>query len=131
MDMVESLDHAEGVAVPAATSRYPTPREIQQTLEALDGYRVEHFRGTGHWYATVWPAGREGWATLIVPDYDGRDDVARSFYFEKGSPELNLLILERLSRVCGPLVIVPDTGSDPVIVAPGLDIDQALHSWSI
>jgi hypothetical protein len=77
---------------------------------------------------------RAGWSTTIWatrlhdktrPPEDG--DLIR-FSFHKGSPELNVLIVERLSRACGPFVIFPDSGGDGLAITPGID-EQAVAEW--
>lgn len=120
-----------GIACPPGHSRYPTVDELRHVLDQLEGYATEYsIDRLGHWYASVYGP-HDAHAFLVVPDYHGADDRPHAFHFEKGSKEVNLLILKQLAEICGPLVIVPDTGSDPIVVTPDLDIDQAIQVWYV
>jgi hypothetical protein len=49
--------------------------------------------------------------------------------FHKGSPELAVLIAERLTRVCGPLVLIEANDAQPLVVRPGIDAERAVSVW--
>jgi len=117
---------------PSGPSRNPSPQELRTVLDELAGYRTSYSVGPGNWQASVdaiagFPLFRR--ETLIsVVDYSGQETVPHLFYFE-GDPRLNILIVERLSRLCGPLFVFPDTGARPVLVTPGLDPRDAVRVW--
>jgi len=121
----------------ASTSRYPTVREIRDTLAQLDGYGFETSTGGMNWEAVVFERGRQDdrwageWADLIVTDYHGDDTIPRSFYFSKGPARLPVLIVQHLAASCGPLVIMRDSDAIPLLITPDSDIDRALQVWEV
>jgi hypothetical protein len=130
----ECLRHYD--IVPAASpenSRNPSPQDLRAVLDELPGHAAEYFVGTGNWQASVEAAG--GWRlfrseTLIsVVDFRGDETMPHVFYFDKGDPKLNILIVERLSRLCGPLFVFPETGARPLLVTPGIDPREAVKVW--
>ena len=62
-----------------------------------------------------------------MSDADGPIDC----YFHKGADDLNLMIVEQLSRTCGPLATDHDAVAVPIIVTPGIEIKAALATWHI
>lgn len=113
--------------------RPPSPQDLRAVLDDLPGYRTEYDVTPGNWQAEV--AATTGlWlfrsSTLVsVVDYQGDERMPHLFYFEKGDPKLNLLIVEGLSRLCGPLYVFPDTGARPLLVTPGLNPTDATKVW--
>lgn len=123
-----------GIACPGGESRYPTIVEICSVLDHLDGYTTHYSTdstGRGNWYAEVSQTDqvKSDWAFLVVSNYSGNDADSHAFCFEHGSPLVMMLILQRLARTCGPLILLPDTGHFPLVVTSELDLDQALHEW--
>jgi hypothetical protein len=51
------------------------------------------------------------------------------FNFHKGSPELAVLIVEKLTRVGSPLVLILDVDCRPLLVTEELDPRQAVEKW--
>jgi hypothetical protein len=107
----EWLD-SEGIAHPdsSPTDRRPTPR------------------ASGEWHATIEacdPAD-PSWTVLRISDYHD-EDSPHDLCFHKGFPEVVLLVVERLARFCGPLVVVNDSGSPPVVVRGGDSIPELLR----
>ena len=114
-------------------SREPSPQDLRTVLDALPGYATDYLASPGNWQASVKATTglrlfRPG--TLItVVDFQGDEARPHLFYFDKGEPTLNILIVERLSRLCGPLFVFPDTGARPLLVAPGIDPRDAVQVW--
>ncbi len=113
-------------------SRDPTPQEIRAALETIENYTTDYAVSRTFWQANVsYTADPEHgpWTCINVLNY--HDDEAQSYhiYFEKGSPELILTIMERLSRLCGPLLCAPDSGDMPIVVVPGLKSSEAVLPW--
>jgi hypothetical protein len=124
---------------PLPDSRLPTLGELKAVVEQLGGYKsrvglskgtrtidieVVDQRGYGAgWSTTIWAS---KWNDRTRPPEDG-DSV--QFTFHKGSPELAVLIVERLTHVCGPLVLIPDHNCRPLLVTEGLDPRQAVEEW--
>lgn len=114
-------------------SRNPSPLELRTVLDRLPGYATDYFVSPGNWQASVEAAtGLRVFRseTLIsVVDYSGNEATPHVFYFNDGDPRLNILIVERLSRLCGPLFVFPDTGARPLLVTPGIDPTDAVKVW--
>ncbi len=107
-----------GVPLPGEipVGRYPTPNEIKTILDAIPGIRVDYRISHTVWQASVTGRKDVSWASLLVQDYDDDPDAARPFYFEAGWDETITLVTARLARVCGPLVLLHDSGAAPRIV---------------
>ncbi len=118
-EMTSWLDEI-GVAYPGTASRFPTGAEIKRAVNSLTDYDIKITdNGPGaFWQAFVEhkQGGDEGpWALLNITEYSG-DDEEQELWFEKGSEELIRLILQDLSRACGTLVLIPDTGDEPSVI---------------
>jgi hypothetical protein len=125
-----------GIVPPAgANSRFPTVRELRFILEHLDGLSFEASVGSTYWDADIFACGHSGerwegeYTTLWVTNYKGNEEVPVDFCFRKGSARLVLLILQRLTQISGPLVVVLDTCGIPILVTLETDIDQAYRVW--
>jgi hypothetical protein len=120
---------------PSKPGRNPTPRELRTVLDELSGYTVDYRIGPGNWQADV--EANTGFrlfrstALVNVIDFQGDEASPHLFCFEKGDLRLNILIVERLSRLCGSLFVVPDTGAQPLLVTPGTDPKDAIKVWEI
>ena len=96
--------------------RYPSPGEIKSTLDGFPGIRVAYRISTSAWQATVTSRKDVSWASLVVQDFDGDPDEPRLFYFEGGWDEMITLVTSRLAKICGPLVLLHDSGAPPQVV---------------
>ena len=120
---------------PSNPSRNPSPQELRTVLDELPGYNTDYLVSPGNWQASVeatagLPLFRS--ETLIsIVDFRGDETRPHLFYFDNGNPKLNVLIVERLSRLCGPLFVFPDTGARPLLVTPGIDSIGAVKVWEI
>jgi hypothetical protein len=118
-DARDWLDELE-IPYPQKPSRWPTGSEIKQVLGGMTDCEIEV---TGHGIGRFWQATivrRRGtdeaqWSCLTISKYAG-DEQPQELWFEKGSPELNEAILQRLVAICGPMVLAPDTGEDPKVI---------------
>lgn len=131
---LEWLDQ-EGVShPPPAVARFPTPREITDTLSQLSGYAADISSNvaTGEWLAhisSIEPS-NPAWASLRVSHYRS-DDEPHELYFPKGWSEVVFTIVERLSHHCGPLVVADDSGGLPVVVCPNDSIPDLISRENI
>jgi hypothetical protein len=124
--------HSLHLACPPGEGRYPTLEELRLVLDHLDGYTTRYSAGLSHWYAEVFPTDQvtsSDSASIVVNDYHNNDADPHEFCFERGSPHVMLLILQRLARLCGPLILLADTGALPVVVTADLNLDQTLQEW--
>jgi hypothetical protein len=118
--MREWLDEQQ-VSYPDKPSRLPTGAEIKSVLALLGDYDIEL---TDHGLGAPWQASivhKEGgdagqWTLLNISNYSG-DDLPQELWFEKGWESLITDILKHLSAGCGPLVLIPDTGGEPTVIA--------------
>lgn len=129
------------IKLPASNpiGRYPTPKELRRVLDSLENYTIKYHISPEHFYAHVYetagiqpgpPPLIEGPSTmLIIPDFHGDEDNCYQFYFEKGWPELIVVVLERLARITGPLVLIPDVDPKPLIISAGADPEKLLRTW--
>ena len=96
--------------------RYPTPLEIRGVMESLPGVQTDYLVGRTTWQLTILNRKDVGWATLAVEGYQGANDIPLPFYFVSGWDELILLAAAALAKVCGPLVLLHESGAPPQIV---------------
>ena len=108
----EAIDHPPA----SPTARGPSPREVLDALDALDGLRsrIDKQVQQGRVDIEVEDA-REGRSTSIRLSECLSDDRPCQLAFSKGSEELIGSILNAISSLCGPLVLVPDSGEDPTV----------------
>lgn len=117
---------------PSDPSRNPSPQELRAVLDELAGYTTSYSVSPVNWQASVEAA--DGFRLfrreilISVVSYSGHEAAPHLFYFE-GDPRLNILLIERLSRLCGPLFVFPDTGARPLLVTPGVDPTDAIKAW--
>jgi hypothetical protein len=69
------------------------------------------------WHAFVQEAAdpENKWALLIIREYSG-DHEPQKLFFEKGHELLIRRILSHLALACGPLVLINDADSVPVVI---------------
>jgi hypothetical protein len=120
---------------PSSPCTNPSPQQVRTVLDELPGYTIDYFVSPGNWQASVeatagLPLFRSGTLVSIV-DFQGDETRPHLFYFEGGDAKLNIRIVERLSRRCGPLFVFPDTGARPLLVTPGLDPVDAVKVWEL
>jgi hypothetical protein len=119
---------SEGVPIPEAVvaSRWPTSNELRGVLDSLQGYRVVYKNKQDGWDAEVVDAqlGYDGMRATIWVENVPDGDTPTDFTFHKPSVELALMILERLSHACGPVVFVGASSMKPVLVSPGCDVKR-------
>ena len=100
-------------------SRYPSPNELRTVLDALENCTVHYSVSTNSWVADVAVIDEitPSDSHVMVVGYRGDENAPHKFFFEKGATDLNLHILYRITKICGPLVLVPQIGR-PLLVTP-------------
>ncbi len=96
--------------------RYPTPAEIRLVLENTPGIKATYQVSPSVWVVTVTSREDVTWAVLSVQDYCGDEEMPCRFNFTGGWDELILLVSSKLARLCGPLVLLHDSGAAPQVV---------------
>jgi hypothetical protein len=123
----------QGVDLPAEDGRNPLPNELVHVLRSLEGYELEEsgFSVGAPWTGLVkhkQDPESGGWLCAnIINLAEGENE----FYFEKGSPELILEALARLAFTVGPLVLITDSGDEPLVVRPGDAAKELFASWGL
>lgn len=113
-------------------SRWPNQRELRAALESVPGCSVTYRpNGQGGWDADVVDATRDdAWHATVWTKNTSDDETPIEFSFHKPNLELALLIVEKLSHVCGPFLFVDASSVTPVVVAPGSDPAKLVAQWS-
>ena len=129
-EMLDWLDE-RGVAYPPnIRGRRATPREIRAATDALVGFVVK-YNGDDDFTQVVIHSGTPGegpWTYLDLMRRSGPDDPAE-FYFDKGWPEAIIPVLINLSRATGPLVLIDDVCSSPVVITPDKSVESVMAEW--
>jgi hypothetical protein len=116
----------QGVVLPAAMGRWPAARELRATLDALPGYVVEYTDSATGWDAEV----RKGDERAVIwAQPTETPDAPCDFTFHKPNEQLALRILECLSHVCGPLVVIETSGMRAVVVTAGSNPEDLYAAW--
>jgi hypothetical protein len=132
-DMREWLQGEVGVALPGEDGRNPLASELLQVLRSLEGFETEE---SGFILGSPWTClvkhmedpERGGWLCANILNLEGGEN---EFYFEKGSPELILEVLARLAFTVGPLVLMTDSGDEPLVVRPGDSAKDLFATWGL
>ena len=96
--------------------RYPTPNELQTILDTIPGLQVHFTITPAVWVADLISRKDITWATLAVRDYSGDPEQPHHFIFQGGWDEVILLVCAELVKICGPLVLLHDSGAPPALV---------------
>src|SRR5262249_19312203 len=124
-----------GVELPEGnlSSRNPTPRELREVAGSRTDLTVTVFSPPEHAWQIMFEGrndpDHEPWTLLNVFEFSGDETAPHTIWFEKGWPSLILRIVHALSVCCGPLVVIPDTGCQPIVVSTGDDVPTLLATW--
>lgn len=100
----------------APPGRNPAPLEIAQVLDNIHNIRVSYLVSDKAWEATITSRVDVSWANLAVKDFSGDPEENHPFCFPAGWDEMILLVTSHLAKLCGPLVLLPDSGDVPQLV---------------
>ncbi len=133
-DKVTDWLHESGISVPTGIpSRLPTLPEIRGVLDSLDGFSVEYTdRGIGEiWQAMISSISDRQAGPWTLANISHRKDPSEPqlLWFAKGYAELIVDILSRLSKYCGVLVLIPDTGGSPLLISSGDNPKELCQRW--
>lgn len=132
----ESIPEWEGIVqksrqiLGAAPSRWPTLLEVRSVLDGFDGFEVEYVVSDKSWEARVradHPKSVGAYADIVARRYSGREGDPCPFFFDRGTPALNLAIAQAVTQLCGPLLLVPSEIGLPLVVYPSLDFEAGLR----
>ena len=137
--IIEGIDDwfaREGLAVPDATSRYPSLPELLDVLRALNYSPIKTKsipQSTDHvarwgvlWQIVVGDFNSTAYASILGSDKNGEFD----FSFDHGSHSKTMIeILKKLAGFCGPLVVIDTFAATPLVVFENTVIDSALAGW--
>jgi hypothetical protein len=125
----EGIGHPQ----PSPENRNPTREEIVEVLSELPDYKFDVRCENGSWYADVSCAMSPStgpWTEIVVRDYRSSDQP-HGISFTKGWLEIILLVTERLTRYCGPLVITDDSCALPYLVQPGMVVERMIAEYNV
>jgi hypothetical protein len=115
-----TVDWLTGAGVPLPDEippgRYPAPAEIRAVVEAIPGTRTFFRASASVWQAAITSRRDVAWASLVVRDYSGDENQPHPFYFDGGWDEVIVLVVSHLARICGPFVLMADSGAPPRLV---------------
>jgi hypothetical protein len=114
-----------------ADGRMATDAEIRAAVAALAGYRAEYRDEDGITVvdiSLIEQAQAGPWAVLAYPASEQGSEPHLTF--RRAWPEVMVPLLHGLSTVTGPIVLVPDTGGDPLLIYAGADPQVLIASWS-
>jgi len=100
----------------APPGRNPAPLEIARVLDNMKNIRVSYRVSTKAWEAAIISRVDVSWASLAVKDFSGDPEEVHPFCFPAGWDEMILLAASHLAKLCGPLVLLPDSGDKPQVV---------------
>jgi hypothetical protein len=96
--------------------RYPTPAEISEVMHEIPGMQAEIVAFKAVWQVTVSSLADVSWAILAIDHYSGDPETPHQFSFIAGWDDVILLMTLHLVKVCGPLVLLHDSGAPPQVV---------------
>ena len=121
------------IEFPLKPSRNPTPKEVRTVCGALRDLKVEIHSSPDHgWQVSIQglcPPDNEPWTTLNISSFNGDENAPHVISFSKGWPSLILRIVRELTVDCGPLVIFPDSGCNPIVVKADDEVRTLLATW--
>jgi hypothetical protein len=116
--LVNWLDELRIVHPPISRrSSAPTPNDVRFAIAAINGCTFTECRNKeSHTiYMDIWSP--DGTGTEACLSGIESEDSPCKLSFHKGCDELVLKVVQSLSKSCGTLVIVEDTGDKPMVVA--------------
>src|SRR5262245_47454146 len=121
----ELLDELKqrGIDVPAdlRSARAASPQDVKLALAELPNAEVSYRREAGGWFAAVTVrddcCGREGFTAKFHFEKSESDYQPQDFLCEGDSPIPLLWVLQGVSRLTGPLVLISEGGDLAVITA--------------
>ena len=122
------------ISIPSVeTARMPLLGEICAVLNSLKNYKVDFTEnGIGSsWQAMVKSLVEPesgAWTLLNITSLETPSEP-QAVWFEKGSPELIVLIVSLIANKSGTLIIIPDTGCPPLVVPPDSNPDELCANW--
>ncbi len=107
------------------TSQNPTVRELRQAIAALEGYEVWDSLEEG---GQIWIGSPAEGVNIIVEDYFPEQDLDKpqNIYFD-GTNTLEVRIVEKLARICGPFLLA---GEMFILVEAGTPADTPWQFWA-
>lgn len=113
-----------GIALPSLSPAFPpSPRQLITILEAIANLKCNITREPQHSaiYIDIKRTDdpREWTEIVLLKVVD--DDTPCSLAFRHGSSDLVSMVVVSVAEVCGPQVVWPDTGEDPIVCASDRD----------
>ena len=96
--------------------RNPAPLEIARVLDNMKNIRVSYRVSNNAWEAAILSRSDVSWASLAIKNFSGNLEETHTFCFPAGWDEMILQVTSQLAKLCGPLVLLPDSGFKPQVV---------------
>ena len=130
-DIREFLEDHD-IHAPESQSRWPTSVELRSVLASFSAFDLDLYEnGPGEkWGSFITEPTENGWSTLLHAEPDGGDDDSVHFSFEKGDPALIIAVVREIAKHTGPLVVIEDAGSTPVLVESHSDLFELSETWA-
>jgi hypothetical protein len=94
---------------------YPSPAEIKAVVEGIQGIKADYMISQRVWQVSLVHRKDVLWAVLRVRGYSGDPETPHRFDFVAGWDEMIELVSAKLVKICGPLMLLPDSGELPKI----------------
>jgi hypothetical protein len=114
-------------AVIEHNGRYPSMTEILAALNSADYVTPKQYKNSGDIIITN--DFTDETSLLHLWNYSGNPDEPHNIWFEKGAPLTIIHASIVLSRVCGPLIVIPDYNDIPILARPHEDELELLKAW--
>ncbi len=122
-DCTDWLDQ-EDIPYPSVSNpRLPTPRELETAIENLEAFSTPD--ADSELIQSTDPDRPDLYTRLIITE-QGSEDEPCKFYFSKGADEVVLKVIQKVTAMCGPLVVLDDSATWPVVVCPEDSFDELL-----
>lgn len=112
---------SHGINPPPQSGRFPSPRELISVLDHIDHTTMEMVRRNQyHITLTDRQHPHDGpWVSLII-NWSGACDSSdadkpQEFHFDAGWISLMEHITDHLTRMCGPLMLIPHSDGAPIL----------------
>ena len=116
----------EGHYVPS-DGRFPSPIPLKLSLDKMENVSVDYNIGLTDFEATITDDNRNEWTTVRLAS--PTENSPQGYFFKGGNVQLMLRLLKHVAAKHGPMVLVPDTDCEPVVVHRDSDLGDLCANW--
>ena len=118
----------DGHAVPKENGLFPSPIPLKLSLDQIGNTLVDYSIGLTDFQATITDKIRDEWTTLRLASPSEKNP--QGYFFKGGHVKLMLRLLKHVAATHGPVILVPDTDCEPVVVHRESDVDELCANWA-